>query len=336
MPCFMDRYSQNTTTLNVQSVQDYYPFGMHMQGRNYVSGNGHRYGFNGKEQDSEVSGNGNQYDYGFRIYNPRIARFLSVDPLTTSYPFYTPYQFAGNNPIWAIDLDGLEELIVIRWFDDDNTYRGSTVFRIPSSHREIGKRGGNDMQLIELNIAHRAIINGHSTEYSSGTRLLNSQIKTASGFEGSYIPEGNVDEYYMNLLTSIRLDQKVRFITFKPTNVLFDRGSSNLSSEAIGELTKVASHLLKDPDQNVVITGFSSVVYDNSSLSLAEQEEKNLRLSSDRVQKVFDFLVDSGVDASRIQIDAKGQTTEFSSSETGRENQRTQISFTYEERQPHE
>ena len=56
------------------------------------------------------------YDYGFRIYNPRIARFLSVDPLTSSYPWYTPYQFAGNSPILNLDLDGLEEL-------DYNTFR---------------------------------------------------------------------------------------------------------------------------------------------------------------------------------------------------------------------
>lgn len=33
-----------------------------------------------------------------------------MDPLTADYPWYTPYQFAGNKPIWAIDLDGLEEL----------------------------------------------------------------------------------------------------------------------------------------------------------------------------------------------------------------------------------
>lgn len=40
--------------------------------------------------------------------DPRIARFLSVDPLTKEYPMLTPYQFASNTPIWAIDLDGLE------------------------------------------------------------------------------------------------------------------------------------------------------------------------------------------------------------------------------------
>ena len=32
-----------------------------------------------------------------------------MDPLTASYPWYTPYQFAGNKPIKFIDLDGLEE-----------------------------------------------------------------------------------------------------------------------------------------------------------------------------------------------------------------------------------
>ncbi len=87
---------------------DYYPYGMLMPGRSYSS-TAYKYGFNGKEKDDEVSGTGNQYDYGFRIYNPRIAKFLSVDPLTKSYPWYTPYQFAGNKPIWCFDIDGLEE-----------------------------------------------------------------------------------------------------------------------------------------------------------------------------------------------------------------------------------
>jgi hypothetical protein len=46
-----------------------------------------------------------------RIHDPRLGRFLSVDPLTKDYPWYTPYQFAGNMPIVAIDLDGAEPLI---------------------------------------------------------------------------------------------------------------------------------------------------------------------------------------------------------------------------------
>jgi RHS repeat-associated protein len=65
--------------------------------------------------DNEPSGNGSQYDYGFRIYNPRIAKFLSVDPLTKTYPMLTPYQFASNRPIDGIDLDGLEHKQVIHY-----------------------------------------------------------------------------------------------------------------------------------------------------------------------------------------------------------------------------
>ena len=98
-------------TADVVSAQDYYPFGMKMPGRKW-NATGYRYGFNGKEEDDEVTGDGNQYDYGFRIYNPRLGRFLSVDPLTKSYPWYTPYQFAGNMPILAVDLDGMEAKIV--------------------------------------------------------------------------------------------------------------------------------------------------------------------------------------------------------------------------------
>jgi RHS repeat-associated protein len=83
---------------------------MLMPKRSYSAAGSYRYGFNGKENDNDVKGLGNQQDYGMRIYDARVGRFLSVDPLSKSYPWYTPYQFAGNTPIQAIDLDGLEEL----------------------------------------------------------------------------------------------------------------------------------------------------------------------------------------------------------------------------------
>lgn len=81
-----------------------------MPGRQYNT-NSMRYGFNGKENDNEVKGTGNQQDYGMRIYDTRLGRFLSVDPIAKEFPELTPYQFAGNMPIVAIDLDGLEPAI---------------------------------------------------------------------------------------------------------------------------------------------------------------------------------------------------------------------------------
>ncbi len=82
---------------------DYYPFGIAMKERTF--GNKDRYGFNGKEDDDETE----TQDYGMRIYNRDLVVFLSVDPLTKNYPFYSPYQFTGNNPIEFIDLDGGEQ-----------------------------------------------------------------------------------------------------------------------------------------------------------------------------------------------------------------------------------
>ncbi|MEP7129264.1 MAG: RHS repeat-associated core domain-containing protein [Chitinophagales bacterium] len=90
------------------SGKDYYPGGMVMQGRNFSSEK-YRFGFNSKESDNEVYGTANFEDYGMRMYNPRLVRFPSVDPLTFKYPWYSPYQFAGNSPISHIDIDGLEE-----------------------------------------------------------------------------------------------------------------------------------------------------------------------------------------------------------------------------------
>jgi RHS repeat-associated protein len=81
---------------------------MIMPNRSYSASSGYRFGFDGKENDNEVKGEGNQQDYGMRIYDPRVGRFLSVDPISKKYPELTPYQFASNSPIANVDIDGLE------------------------------------------------------------------------------------------------------------------------------------------------------------------------------------------------------------------------------------
>ncbi|MBL0744799.1 leucine-rich repeat domain-containing protein [Chryseolinea lacunae] len=102
------KMTADSVLVTVVGINDYHPFGLEMKGRSWLDKQHQRgrYGFNGKEKDSGF-GNVN-YDYGFRIYDPRIGKFLSVDPLTTSYPWLTPYQFASNRPIIATDIDGLE------------------------------------------------------------------------------------------------------------------------------------------------------------------------------------------------------------------------------------
>ncbi|MFZ4798967.1 MAG: DUF4329 domain-containing protein [Bacteroidia bacterium] len=93
---------------DVVTANDYSPFGAPMATRSYTAPNSsYRFSFNGKERDNETYGEGNAYDFGARISDPRLGgRFFSVDPLTKKYPYWTPYLFAGNNPIRFIDVNG--------------------------------------------------------------------------------------------------------------------------------------------------------------------------------------------------------------------------------------
>jgi RHS repeat-associated protein len=96
----------------LQNVTDYSPFGAPLDGRT-IQDHGYRYGFIGQENDNEISGEGNSQDHKFRSYDTRLGRYKSIDPLSPSYPWYTPYQYAGNTPIMAIDIEGLEPSTVV-------------------------------------------------------------------------------------------------------------------------------------------------------------------------------------------------------------------------------
>jgi RHS repeat-associated protein len=92
------------------------------------------FGFNGKELDKEGLGGGaSTYDYGFRIYNAALGRFLSVDPLSKQYPWNSNFAFAENRVINGVDVDGLEY-----YFAADGTLLGvvggSTEIRVVDSY----------------------------------------------------------------------------------------------------------------------------------------------------------------------------------------------------------
>jgi RHS repeat-associated protein len=84
------------------------PFGVELKGRNLKKNNAknYRFGFQGCEADDQIKGDGNSYDFGMRIHDSRLGRFLSLDSKASSYPFMSPYCFAANNPIRLIDING--------------------------------------------------------------------------------------------------------------------------------------------------------------------------------------------------------------------------------------
>ncbi|MBL7786517.1 MAG: hypothetical protein JNM36_11475, partial [Chitinophagales bacterium] len=86
-----------------------------LQSARSVSTGDYRFGFNGMEQTKGVQGNGqgNFYDYKNRDYDAWGIRFKRLDPIAAKFPMLSPYQFASNTPIQAIDLDGLEQYVKI-------------------------------------------------------------------------------------------------------------------------------------------------------------------------------------------------------------------------------
>jgi len=105
---------------NHSSGLNYNPLGMLLVDRNLAAGSEYKYGFNGKENDDEIAGNNNALDFGARIYDVRLGRWLSVDPIEKKYAMYSAYAFCVNNPILFVDLDGND------WFI--NTRTGMVVY----------------------------------------------------------------------------------------------------------------------------------------------------------------------------------------------------------------
>jgi RHS repeat-associated protein len=198
---------------DVVTASDYAPFGALLPGRKYLAPNANkpRYGFNGKENDNDVKGDGNQQDYGMRIYDPRLGKFLSVDPITADYPFLTPYQFASNRPIDGIDLDGLEYfsskehggkgLYSLLKFRIDNNYtwgevhiRNSAVHAIVRNHPE-QKRSDDRMKRLPADDDGTPSVTMVKKRASSGRAQAVEKNETmrARGADGASVIVGAID-----------------------------------------------------------------------------------------------------------------------------------------------
>lgn len=73
----------------------------------------YRHTFNGMEKDDEIKGKGNSLDFGARVYDSRLGRFLSMDPKYRQLPYLSPYSYASNSPIFLIDDNGEDPKVAI-------------------------------------------------------------------------------------------------------------------------------------------------------------------------------------------------------------------------------
>jgi len=96
----------------------------------------YRYGFQGQEKDDEVKGSGNSLNYTFRMHDPRVGRFLSIDPLQKSFPWNSSYSFSENRVIDMIELEGGEIWDAIdkgyKWMVGEEAIKKSTTHQVIS------------------------------------------------------------------------------------------------------------------------------------------------------------------------------------------------------------
>lgn len=153
-----------------------------MPGRSFSS-NGYRYGFNGQEKDDEVKGSGNSIDLGARIQDPRLGRFLSVDPLQTKYASKTPYHFCSDNPTNRIDGNGKDDFIF-------HTLIYATTYQI-NGETKITTRKVNSVEVIKTNTAntytaHNVVV---TEDLTNSTTTVSESSKNVRGDAGKYLSE---------------------------------------------------------------------------------------------------------------------------------------------------
>lgn len=101
-------YDGSNFVARVISAQTYYPFGMPETGRQ-VDASLVRRGYQGQETDNEIKGDSNSVNYKYRVHDPRLGRFFSIDPLAPEYLWNSPYAFSENSVVAFIELEGLEK-----------------------------------------------------------------------------------------------------------------------------------------------------------------------------------------------------------------------------------
>lgn len=163
-----------------------------MVGRSYSS-TAYSYGFNGMRKDDELHGNsGDSYDFGARILDTRLGRWLSVDPCLKSFCQFTPYVAMGNSPIVCVDHDGK----VVALYDAHN----NLVAIIMNGEISVAK-GMEDSDILRSYKQSRTYLNSSTntfTEMENDTRILEVHQATSpaggASFEPAIVPNGFDDQ----------------------------------------------------------------------------------------------------------------------------------------------
>jgi RHS repeat-associated protein len=121
----------------ITQTNSYGIFGENLSTLSYLkqSWKGDKFKFTGKEELPETG----YTDFGARLYDNLVPRFISIDPLAEIARRFSPYTYANDNPVRFIDPDGMAT-------GDGDTYttydrNGNEVYNDVNSQKVVGYGG---------------------------------------------------------------------------------------------------------------------------------------------------------------------------------------------------
>jgi RHS repeat-associated protein len=266
---------------------------MVMPGRSFLSsGADYRFGFNGQEKNSDLSGvDGGHLDFKYRIHDARLGRFLSQDPLTAEYPWNSPYAFAENRVIEGLDYEG--------------------QFFLPGNHlflnffRNLFKKVKNEANIRQQNVKNNVSAMGDKA--SEITDILTDRIRANSQLmRNSPNPVGEILEGFgieaLNTFINVNSPIYSDGITYESASPLVNHARHSFNNVFVPFL------LLKGqkPSTFKASTSLQTIKSDTKQWNQAIEEVKNLNFKGK-----IDIKVSTATEAKQFLKESRGSMNRY-------------------------
>ena len=273
----------------IEQVNHYYPFGG-LMGESMNLASSQRYKYNGKELDRTHGLD--WYDYGARMYDPALARWMVPDPLAEKYYSVSPYSYCHDNPMNATDPDGRDD------FFDEN---GNFIKKTKTGDNIMIKSGNNkyvNFTSVDFGKRHGALIGigsyylsqldhdfNISVERTGGENPLDAAVANIEGTGKYFIlidQEGKVNPEYgvaSNFISSLYHETRHRYDT-------------STRDKAIREAKTVLLQT-QHPSWNKVTESYamSQASYATSWLNKTFKDKRNNKILDGYINKLNDAFI---------------------------------------------
>ncbi len=215
---FSDANGDGSIDVNTEVLQTtaYYPFGMRMEGEDYVQNAGRedRYLYNGKELDTDFGLN--LYHYGARMYDVAVGRFTGTDRFAHKFAFQSPYAYAANNPIKFIDVNGDSIKVTDALRKDEKNYRAFQLWagtKVGKQFLEMYGIGGKYENINVIFDSQKETIGNRGT-----TSIF--AVNNGTGEETELVAENTITRYQLEgRRSSLKKGESLKFIlNIDPSN----------------------------------------------------------------------------------------------------------------------